>query len=358
MEQLSQRERDVLQSLIQIHIATAAPVSSRAICKKYLSELSPATVRNTMMDLEERGFLDQPHTSAGREPTDKGYRYYVDSLMKKEALSSEEKRLLRRRFRSYFKDRDAEYAFNEISRTIAQLSHQLGVVLSPRFEEGILQKLELIPLNRSRVLVIITVTSGLVKTITVEIDRPSRSSTGRRKVLISRKKLREACQLFNERLAGLSIKEIRRSIQQRLRYSTQTTPELFSFFIKQANSIFRFDSPRDLFVEGRTNIMLQPEFRDRQRLAELMEFLDEQDRVISLLNQQAGKQGVVVTIGSENAFSQMQVCSLVTSSYNIGDLSGTVGMIGPTRMRYSKYVSLLEYTAKLMSELLSETPLT
>ena len=111
-------------------------------------------------------------------------------------------------------------------------------------------------------------------------------------------------------------------------------------------------------MEGRTNIMLQPEFRDRQRLAELMEFLDEQDRVISLLNQQAGKQGVVVTIGSENAFSQMQVCSLVTSSYNIGDLSGTVGMIGPTRMRYSKYVSLLEYTAKLMSELLSETPLT
>lgn len=357
METLSQRERDVLQSLIQIHIAMAVPVSSQAICGRHLSEVSPATVRNTMMDLEKKGFLHQPYTSAGREPTDKGYRYYVDSLMKREALTSEEKQLLRDKFHSYLKDRDTEYVFNEISRTIAQLSHQLGIVLFPRFEEGILQKLELVPLDRKRVLVIITVSSGLIKTITVEINRPSKFSNGKRKVLISRKKLKEACQLLNQRLSGLSIKEIRQSIQQRLGYSPQKAPELFDFFIEEANSIFRFNSPRELFLEGRTNIMLQPEFEDHHRLAQLMEFLDKQESVISLLNRQAGKQGVVVTIGSENALSQMRTCSLVTSTYNIGDLWGTVGMIGPTRMRYSKYISLLEYTAKLMNELLSEYPL-
>ncbi|HID96514.1 MAG TPA: heat-inducible transcription repressor HrcA [Candidatus Latescibacteria bacterium] len=342
MGSLSQREEDVLESLIQAYISTAEPVGSRFISKRYLPGMSPATIRNTMMDLEEMGYLYQPHTSAGREPTDKGYRYYVDSLMKREEPSQLEKRMIEEELRSNLEAKGAEDILEQVAKVIAQISHQIGIALSPRFEEGILYKLELVPLEEKRLLVVLTIKSGLVKTIVIKVESK-----------LSRKKIAETSKLLNERLSGLSIREIRRSIQERLEYPLRGDLKLLKVFVDEADSLFQFDSPADLHLDGVTNIILQPEFTDRDKLTGLIELLDERDTIICLLNQRTKERDVAVTIGSENIPWQMKACSVVTSNYEIGGVWGSIGMIGPTRMRYSKYVPLIDYTAKLVSNLLS-----
>lgn len=339
MERLSGREERILQSIVDSFIQTAEPVGSRTIAQKYKLGLSPATIRNTVMDLEEWGFVWQPYTSAGRIPTDKGYRYYVDSLMRVERLSPVEKDTIREKVEVGLGE--AGQVLEQATRVLADASRQLGVVVPPRFYQGIFKRLDLVRLSEDRVLLVLTIRAGLVRTMVAEID-PN----------VLDQALDETAQVINERLSGLSLGEIKSSLDERLDNLGLGDPRVVQVFKDSVDHLFDFREFEQLHLGGTKNILSQPEFTDRQKLRSLMEVLEERQGMLQVLNQVGQGEGVTVTIGSENPYRKMRFCSLVASTYWVGNVTGTLGVIGPTRMRYGRLVSLVDYMAQLLTSIL------
>jgi heat-inducible transcriptional repressor len=340
-DNLSEREKQILQSLINHYIATAEPVGSRAIAQRYRLGVSPATIRNTMQDLEELGLISQPHTSAGRIPTDRGYRFYVDSMMGKEALTPSEEDQIRREI-------CADYAavqdiLDQTARVLATVSKQLGVTIAPRFDKGVLTGINLIPVADRKVLVVLTVKHGLVRSILLEAESG-----------IDLDQLERTQSVLNERLAGLTLGEITESIGERLKGTSDADPRLIKLFLDSADNLLKITDPEQMHLGGTKNIVDQPEFKDREKLRGLIEVLEERKLLAELVSTKGIKEGITITIGKEIERGEMQSCSLVTSPYKAGKVSGTIGIIGPTRMRYSKLTSMVEYAAKLLGDVLSK----
>ncbi|MEW5924595.1 MAG: heat-inducible transcriptional repressor HrcA [Candidatus Zixiibacteriota bacterium] len=340
-DNLSQREKKVLQNLINHYIQTADPVGSRVIANKYRMGLSPATIRNTLQDLEEMGLIRQPHTSAGRVPTDHGYRVFVDMLLRQEPLSEEDSRKIKAMIKSGPKD--LESILGQASKILGDITSQLGISIAPRFEEGRLARIDMIPVGEGKLLVVISVESGLAKSILMELESN-----------IEMAELVQMQAVLNERLAGLSLGLIRKSIEERLR-DTKCSPRLLKLFIDADTEIWSMESNEQIFIKGTENIINQPEFADRSRLSEFVKFLEERKALKELVESKSIGEGIVITIGSESSLDQIQNCSLVTSKYRAGNLSGSIGIIGPTRMPYSKLISIVEYTAKSLTEALTRT---
>ncbi len=348
--ELTEREKFVLGTIVENFVAKASPIGSTYIAKKYHLPFSPATLRNVMMDLEEKGYLRQPHTSAGRMPTDKGYRFYVDSIMKVENISPLEKNRIYESLRRV--SQDIEYILEAASHTLAQISNQLGVVLAPRFYQGRFDRMELVPISDNRILVIITIQSGLVKTITMELEHG-----------ISRDTLQETCRILNERLHGLTLKEIKRTIDERMRDVNLQDTRFIDLVLKSSRSLFTFPSPSDLHIGGTSNIMTQPEFADQTKLKNIMNLLDDKEILIQVFNRRTETEEteappapisphrIKITIGEENKEHLMRYCSLITATYHLGGVSGTIGLLGPTRMPYSKLVAVIDYMAEVLSSL-------
>jgi heat-inducible transcriptional repressor len=337
---LTQREKAVLQSLIDYYIATATPVGSRLIANKYKLGISPATIRNTMQDLEEMGFVTHPHTSAGRVPTDKGYRAYVDTLLEPEELTnSEEKQIKSEILVDYAAVEDL---LEQTSRVLASISNQLGVTIAPRFDQGILSRINLIPVAEKKILVVLAVKHGLVRTVLLEAESNLKTET-----------LEKTASILNERLCGLTLGEIKGSMEQRLKEASTADTKLIRVFLESSENLLNFSETEQVHLGGATNIVDQPEFKDREKLRSLIELIEEKRLLAELISAKGIKNGITVTIGKEIERGEMQSCSLVTSSYKAGKVSGTIGVIGPTRMRYAKLVSLVDYTAKLLSDILS-----
>ena len=341
MEVLSEREELVLRTLISAYIAMRDPVGSRTISKKGSLGISPATIRNTVSDLEEKGYVQQPHTSAGRVPTDKGYRFYVDHLMPEEGLTDAEKRRLEEEIIARIREGHVEDILDQVSKIIADVSEQLGLALSPRFEQGLFHKMEMVPLTDRKILLALTITSGLVKTMVIEVDSA-----------LSPRELQETCQLLNERLHGLSIGEIRGSMEERVRSTSRGNPKLLRIIADEVEELFSFGHADTLYLGGTGNIFMHPEFTDLEKAASLIELLEHREIFISMLGERADYEGIMITIGRENISEAMHPCSLVTARYKLGDVSGIIGLIGPTRMRYPKLTALLRYTADLTEYLL------
>jgi len=339
-ESLTQREKAVLQSLIDYYIATATPVGSRLIANKYRLGISPATIRNTMQDLEEMGFVTHPHTSAGRVPTDKGYRVYVDTLLEPEELTnSEEKQIKSEILVDYAAVEDL---LEQTSRILGMISNQLGVTIAPRFDQGILSRINLIPAAEKKILVVLAVKHGLIRTVLLEAESNLKTET-----------LEKTASILNERLCGLTLGEIKGSMEQRLKEVSTADPKLISLFLESSENLLNFPETEQVHLGGTTNIVDQPEFKDREKLRSLIELIEEKRLLAELISAKGIKNGITITIGKEIERGEMQSCSLVTSSYKAGRVSGTIGVIGPTRMRYAKLVSLVDYTAKLLSDILS-----
>ena len=339
-ENLSQREKRVLENLIEHYIMTADPVGSRIIANKYRMGLSPATIRNTMQDLEEMGLITQPHTSAGRVPTDIGYRVFVDMLLSPEALSQAEKTKIRNIISE--KSRGGiDAILGQTSKVLGEITNQLGISASPRFDEGVLTRIELIPVSDDKILVVVAVKSGLIRTILMEAE--SQIDTAEL-VLME--------QVLNERLSGLKLGQIRKTLADRLA-DTSRSPRLIKLFIDPEADIWVDEEATGLHITGTDNLIIQPEFADRVKLTDLVKLLEEKKALRDLLEANVGE-GIVITIGSENPLDEIRSCSLVTSKYRAGRVTGTIGIIGPTRMPYSKLVSIVEYTAKSLTDALSE----
>lgn len=337
-ENLSERERQILLNLIGHYIRTADPVGSRVIANKFKMGISSATVRNTLQDLEELGLVEQPHTSAGRIPTDLGYRVYVDYLTKPEILTKQERQLIRKRILS--EGRGINEILGQTARLLGDITNQLGVTIAPRFESGILKGLRLIPIAEGRIMAVVIVASGLARSVVLELE-----------VSFSESELAEVESVLNERLAGLSLSQIRHTVLARTADITGQG-RLLKLVIDANEKIWTEEAGGPINVSGTENLLDLPEFQDTHQLSRLMRML-ENDKVLSDFLSQASDEGLVITIGSENTINEIVNCSIVTSSYRVGNISGAIGIIGPTRMPYSKLVSIVQYTAKSITEVLS-----
>lgn len=337
---LNERERTVLAVLIDHYIRTAEPVGSRVISTKYSLGVSPATVRNTLSDLEEQGLIEQPHTSAGRIPTESGYRLYVDTLLKTEKLLSSDREKIKRLLTIDYSA--VEDVLEQTARVLAKVTTQLGVTVMPKLEQAVLHKIDLVQVTDTKVMVIIAAKSGFVRTILVEID-----------ATFDQDSIRETADLLNEKLSGLTLGEIKKTVFERLRGASRGEPQLLKLFMEQHEHILDESALESLHTDGTTNIIAQKEFEDPEKLKEFLALLEERKSLIGLLKNKTVSEGLSVTIGAESNINGMKGCSAVIHTYQIGETRGTIGVIGPTRMEYAKLMSVVDYTAKVLSEILS-----
>jgi len=340
-DELTPRERRVLEAVIQTYVQTAEPAGSRVLTRRHDLGVSPATIRNTMSDLEEKGFLTHPHTSAGRVPTDKAYRVYVDSLMHLPAVSAGEANQIREELTGH---RPAvDQILERAAQVLGVLTKELGVAASPSLEAAVLERLDLIQASAERLLLVLRVKSGFVRTIFVEV--PSQ---------IAPEAVAQVSLVLNERLAGLTLQEIRATLSDRLRDASAGPGggELLNIFIQEADELFDVATPTSGVVIGSAQLLAgQPEFASAERLQGLMEVTERRDLLREALAERHGM-GLTITIGAEHQDPKLATFTLVTSSYRMGPLAGVIGVLGPTRMPYDKIVALVEHTSRLVGELL------
>ena len=343
LESLSERERRVLEAIVQSYVETAEPVGSRTVARRFGLGVSPATVRNAMSDLEEKGYLFHPHTSAGRVPTDRAYRLYVNSLMRSPTLSSEQEQQLRV---DLIADGSAISAIiHRAAQVLSVLTQELGVAVAPALESVVLERLELLSISSQRLLLVLTLRSGVARTVFVQVPStlPGQAVTN-------------IAATLNDRLAGLTLREIRQTLPYRVRDSARTAAEgeLLDIFVATGDQLFDLPGPTaEEVVLGRTSVLAeQPEFATGPRMKELIELTEQRDVLRKALESRAHAVGLTVTIGGENESESLSRLTLITAPYRSGPLSGVIGVLGPTRMPYEKVVTLVEHTSKLVGDLL------
>ncbi|HET6637521.1 MAG TPA: heat-inducible transcriptional repressor HrcA [Gemmatimonadota bacterium] len=337
---LNEREALVLEAVVRTFVQTASPAASRTVARQFDLGVSPATIRNTMSDLTRKGYLTQPHASAGRMPTDKAYRYYVDTLMRPDRLTSEETRRIEAAL-DVARTSAEERILARAVKALSVVTQELGVGLAPRMEEGVLEKIDLVGVSRDRLLIVLTIRSGPVRTIFVEGERAD-----------SDEALGSVAGFLNERLAGQTLREIRETYRDRLADGPVEHADLLNIFLEQAEGLFSSRPPagEDVLLGPTAGLAAQPEFADREHLRTLLQLTEQRDVLAEALRDRRAD-GIVISIGGEHAIPPLVDFSMVTAEYEMGSVHGTIGVIGPTRMPYDRMVSLVEYTARLLSTL-------
>ena len=338
--ELTEREKLILREVIAQFVLTASPIGSRTLSKRLEGDLSAATIRNVMADLEELGLLNHPHTSAGRIPTELGYRLFVDDLMDRARLTSREKELLDREI-NRMRSSDIRSVLEQTAHLLAEISSLLCVVMSPRLQEGILHRIDLIGIGGEKILVVITIQSGLVRSLLLEVS-----------AAITREEIEWVTAYLNQRLSGLSLTEIRSSIAERLRGGGADSLPVVKSMVDHAQEVFTFVERDNYLVEGVRGLASQPEFYDAEALRKILTLLEDKKLFVHLFARQEG--GLEVRIGHENELTPLSSLSIVSSPYQYGDLRGVIGLVGPTRMNYSKAVTIVEYTAQKIDSLSNE----
>ncbi len=339
-DNLNERSQDILEAIVEDYISSAEPVGSRAITRRHDFNLSPASVRNVMADLEDMGFLCSPHTSAGRIPTKKGFQYYIDSLLEIRALSSREQKKLMTRYR--FQGMRMEEIMQEVGRVLSGISKYTGLVMAPKFSSTVFRQIEFIRLSHGRILAIYVSETGLVqnKIIDAGIDLTSQQ-------------LEQMSNYLNSELTGLSIQSVRAKIHREL----QEARVLYDQLRKQALSLscaaLQDEVENQIFVSGAALMLEQPEFSTPQQMKKLMLALESKKQLIDLLDRGQKAQGVQIFIGSDSSCIDLEGCSLITSNFsNKKGALGSLGVIGPVRMNYSKVIPIVDFTAQLLSQIL------
>lgn len=342
-ESLSNREKEVLRYIVDNFIRYGLPVGSRLISKQTGLNLSSATIRNVMSDLEDLNLLETPHTSAGRKPTDKGYRYYVDELMGKENLNKNEIDLIKSNIEESKNNiYDSDDLLSATSKLLSMISHQLAVVTQPFLSSGIFEKLEVFSISSLKLLLIITIKSGYVKTLIMEIENEIQFS-----------KIERITQILNERLSGLTLLQIKESYSERINDFINEEPELLQLFFDSIDKINSDDEKGNkVHISGTGEIIRHPEFEDHNNFKNIIRLTENKNLVIHIF-QNPGKsnEDVTIKIGTENDEKTLKDYSIVCADYSIGEVNGKIGIIGSKRLNYAKMISLVEYTSKIISEL-------
>jgi heat-inducible transcriptional repressor len=340
-DQLTDRERQVIEAVIHAFVETAEPAGSRTIAKRYDLGVSAATIRNTMSDLEERGYLYHPHTSAGRVPTDQAYRVYVDSLMEPTLPTPTETDQIRRELHGGANA--IESLLEKAAEVLGVLTQELGVAVAPSFDNAVLERLELVQASTERLLMVLVLSGGAARTIFIEVSNelPPEAVASVQLVL-------------NERLSGLTLREIRTTLRERLRdvSAESEAAELLNIFVEEADQLFEIGTPEgSALVLGSTQMLVdQPEFHSSEQMRSLME-LTEQRELLRQALQARHSTGISVTIGGENLDPKLAKLTIITSAYQCGPFAGMIGVIGPTRMPYRKVVTMVEHTSRLLGDL-------
>jgi heat-inducible transcriptional repressor len=336
IETLDSRGREVLVAVIAEYVRTAEPVGSRAVARRHLSSLSPATIRNVMSDLEEMGYLTHPHTSAGRVPTDKAYRFYVDHLGRVPWIGGETTMATRAPMPP------ADAADRLMAETPGRLSlstHMTGMLLAPPLQHTALDRVELVALGDEQALAVIVTDTGWV--------------TARAISLTSRlpgEELREVGRALTRRYRGKTFREILDDVAA----PTDPLEPLWTRSRSLLDQVMALLRDRTLYVSGATNMLDHPDLSDVATVRSLLRAFEEKAQFIELLSRMAAERGVQVMIGSENPVEEMRECSLIASTYTYRDqVLGVLGVVGPRRMAYSDVISLVEETARLVSDSLT-----
>ena len=345
-EELSRRERRVLEAVIRSYVETAEPAGSRTLSRRFGLGVSPATIRNTMSDLEEKGFLFHPHTSAGRVPTSKAYRVYVDSLLSYAPINLAETDRLAEEISARGASSPIEAILRRAAQTLGVLTQELGVALGPRLDMSVLRRLELVRVSSDRLLMVLTLEGGVMRTVFVEVPGEIPDSA-----------LTAVAMVLNDRLAGLTLADIRRSLAARLR-DAGTEPsasELLNIFLQEGEQLFDAALPMvdsDVVLGAASVLAEQPEFSGVDRMRRLLALTERPQALGEAIRRRGQAPGISITIGAEHDDPNFEDFTVVTAEYHVGSLAGVIGVIGPTRMPYDKVISLVSHTSQLLSDLL------
>jgi heat-inducible transcriptional repressor len=340
---LSERNKRVLCAVVQSYINYPDPVGSRVVTKRYPFGLSPATIRNIMADLEEMGFLAQPHTSAGRVPTDAGYRFFVECLFAGESIYSNIELLqgIQRKLESLRNDMDL--LLSETTKNLSLLSHYLGVAMSPGSDSTTMKRINLIKYGRDRVAVVIMTGEGQVRNKVVIVDSE-----------LSQKDLYRIMAYLNGEFSGYTFDEIRLKIVREMSREKSYADSLIARAMKICSDAI--DLPgSELFLSGLSEVLELPDFSDLKKIRELSKAIEDKHMIMKLLNGLTEQdEGVKVIIGSENEVEGLRKLSIVVSPCTEnGRKIGVVGIIGPTRMNYARSIYIVENTARMISRMLA-----
>lgn len=342
---LTDRERQVLEAVVRTYVDTAEPAGSRTVSRVYDLGVSAATVRNTMSDLEEKGYLFHPHTSAGRVPTDLAYRFFVDRLMEPAAPSARERADLVRELEGVGTSA-VERLVLHAARALSFISSELGVAVAPTLDDAVLEKLELIKVSSSKVLLVATIRGGVVRTVYVDLPVEVPSET-----------LAMVMIALNERLGGQRLSELRRTLPERLRDSVadERGAELINIFVQSGGELFDLHSLESgrLHLGPASVLASQPEFESGEQLKNLISLTEDRDLLAQAVGNREHTGRLRITIGEENDVDVLSGFTLVTAEYRVGDLKGVLGVIGPTRMPYEKVVTIVDYTSSLVTRMLA-----
>lgn len=339
--QMDERKKRILLAIIQDYIATAEPVGSRTIARKYELGVSPATVRNEMADLEELGYIEQPHTSAGRIPSDIGYRYYVDCLMEKHQLSSDDQAFIRAGYET--KNQEIGQVIQATSNLLSQMTNYTSLVLGPQLTGTAIRHVQLVPVDTGKALVIVINQSGIVQNKMLNIPEN-----------ITYEDLIQISRILNAKLQGHSVEDIKRTLISEIYFELSKHSEIFDIVMDLLANQSLLKEEERVYLSGTLNILNQPEFRNIEKVKTLLSLLDHEQLLKNMLSETPQDEGVVVKIGGENKVAGIQDCSMITATYHVdGKVVGSIGVLGPTRMDYAKVVAVVDFINNNLSEILT-----
>lgn len=337
---LNPRYQEILGQVVADYIGSAQAIGSRQISKHLNRRLSPATIRNVLKDLEEMGYLKQPHTSAGRVPTDQGLRFYVDTFVERHPLSEKEQREIQEHY--HIPEKDTRSLLKNTSRALAALSKYVSLVAGPKLEQTIFKHVEFLPLSRGRLLGIFVAQTGQVENRILEIQEELNFR--------DLEKINNYCNTF---FYGLTLEEARDKMDRELARTHREYDRLITQALLFSQELFGEAGPAELVMEGHAQLLGTKNFSSVERIRELLDSLEEKQQLLKILDSCLASPGVRIFIGAESHCSATRDLSLITSTYSHGGrLLGTIGVIGPTSMDYAKVISIVDFTAKMVSDLM------
>lgn len=347
------RGQVILSAIINEHFVTGEPIGSKIIAEKFerAAGLSSATIRNVMSELEDFGLLEQPHTSAGRVPTDKGYRFFVDNLLGVLSLSNEDLRMINEEL-GLSESNSPDRLMEKTSHLLSALSNNVGIVVSPSLAKDRLQHIEFVNLSEKRILVVLVSAPNIVHNKIIRL-----------KETFTNDELERTARYLNAEFSGKSLAEIRAAILKLMHEETALFDKLLQTAMIICSQSIESDADNlgDIYVDGTSNILTKRDFADMERLRQLIRTIEEKSRLVQILTEciarDASLRGTVqVVIGSENSASSLQNCTLITAPYRIGngEAMGTLSVLGPTRIEYARMISIVSYVAKILEKLVMQ----
>lgn len=337
---LGDRKRLILQAIIEDYINTAEPVGSRTISKKYLTNTSSATIRNEMSDLEEMGYIEQPHTSSGRIPSDKGYRLYVDKIMEQKKLNDYQIDQIKNQF--YDTLGEIDKLVKNASKLLSKMTQYTSIIMTPQLIKTSIKQIQLIALDKKTVLAVIVTDAGIVKNSVLRLTSDVYPDV-----------LEKLTNILNRKLVGLCIEDIKDVSFEEIIRNTMVNKEIIQQLFPELIQTLVYSDTVEVHHDGAANILDLPEYCDVQKAKNFLNALEENELLFKVLDQTKGD--INVSIGTENKYEQFHNNSLITATYKInGKTIGSVGVIGPTRMEYSKVISIVDCMTNNLSEILTK----